>query len=206
MEIREILEFVHSMEKLKGVERHSCIFSGRKESVAEHSWRVCLIVMIMMNYIKDIDQAKALKMAIIHDINEASVGYIPSFLRPLKEKHLLCEENNMHYWQEKYKLTAVDEIAVLWDELRKEETREAKMVRAADKLETRIQHNEAPMETWNDMEYPRSQFAAEEYCSFDEFLRGFNELVKEESKKKILSESEKDWDEIMKEAEALQKK
>ncbi|MBR6553983.1 MAG: HD domain-containing protein, partial [Clostridia bacterium] len=46
MEQRKFLEFLTVAEKLKCNTRHSFTTSGRKESVAEHSWRLALMAML----------------------------------------------------------------------------------------------------------------------------------------------------------------
>ncbi len=49
MDIREYLNILHVAEKLKDTPRH-CTTSGRRtESVAEHSWRVALMAMLLLN-------------------------------------------------------------------------------------------------------------------------------------------------------------
>ena len=69
-----------------------------------------------------------------------------------------------------------------------------------DSLEARIQHNEADISTWNDLEYPRSLFDADKSCAFNNFLITFNEEVKKDSRKKIINAG-KDLPEIEKKAE-----
>jgi putative hydrolase of HD superfamily len=82
---------------------------------------------------------------------------------------------------------------------------EAKFVKALDKIEVRLQHNEAKIDTWSDIEYPRSMYVSDKYCDYDEFLKDFNGLIKEEAKNKIKKESDKNIDEILKQAEELKK-
>ncbi len=71
------------------------------------------------------------------------------------------------------------------------------------KRELRTQHNEADIGTWNEIEYPRSQYVADGFCGHDEFLRELNGLIKKESREKIFSESGKDIEEILKKADEL---
>ena len=49
----EILRFLNIAEKLKCELRHSWTSSNRQESVAEHSWRLCLFTFILKNEFKD---------------------------------------------------------------------------------------------------------------------------------------------------------
>ena len=43
----ELLEILHTAERLKDVTRHSYTSGGRHESVAEHSWRITLMAFLL---------------------------------------------------------------------------------------------------------------------------------------------------------------
>ena len=47
MEPKEFLAFLARLEKLKCNTRHSWTSSGRHESVAEHSWRLAMLAMLV---------------------------------------------------------------------------------------------------------------------------------------------------------------
>jgi putative hydrolase of HD superfamily len=75
-----ILEIVKLGEKLKCELRHSWLSDGRQESVAEHTWRVSLMAMLLEPYLDNkLDIVKLLKMIIIHDLVEAEAKDIPAF-------------------------------------------------------------------------------------------------------------------------------
>ena len=76
---REILDFLKIAERLKDNTRHCTTSNRRPESVAEHSWRVSLLAMLLEDEIKDADFNKIIRMCIIHDLGEAITGDIPSF-------------------------------------------------------------------------------------------------------------------------------
>ena len=97
----------------------------------------------------------------------------------------------------------MEDICDIWLEFEEQMSIEAKFVKALDKIEVRIQHNEADIDTWNDVEFPRSLFSADKYCVFDDFVKKFNDLVTDESRKKIIDESTKDIKEIEKEADQM---
>ena len=46
MDHRKYIEFLSVIEKLKCNTRHSWTSSGRRESVAEHSWRLAVMAML----------------------------------------------------------------------------------------------------------------------------------------------------------------
>ena len=60
----EILRFLNIAEKLKCELRHSWTSSNRQESVAEHSWRLCLFTFILKNEFKDYDMDKVIEIAL----------------------------------------------------------------------------------------------------------------------------------------------
>ena len=71
-EISNILKVLILAEKLKFELRHSYLSNGRQESVAEHTWRMSLMaVLIEPLLMHKIDMARNLKMIIIHDLVEA---------------------------------------------------------------------------------------------------------------------------------------
>ena len=81
MEPRKLIEAMAVAERLKNNTRHSYTTAGRKESVAEHSWRLILLAYFVSDEFKDIDLEKLMKMCLIHDLGEAFTGDIPSFLK-----------------------------------------------------------------------------------------------------------------------------
>lgn len=198
---RKILELIHHAEKLKFELRHSWLSNGRQESVAEHTWRMSIMALLMHSKLKKkVDMCKVMKIIAVHDLSEAEVGDVPAFMLKKREKQKILEKESMYMLKQKYKDKSTDEIYKLWIEYEENKTLESKFVKALDKLDVRIQHNEAKMKTWNEIEFVRSQYAADEYCAYDPFLKKFNELIKKESKNKIINESKKDFKKIAKQA------
>src|SRR6266487_5222640 len=71
-QITSILEVLKLAERLKFELRHSYTSSGRQESVAEHTWRMSLMAVLIEPLLKQkIDTARLLKMVILHDLVEA---------------------------------------------------------------------------------------------------------------------------------------
>lgn len=79
---RGLLPFLHVAGQLKRTARSGWIRSGVKdvESVAEHSWRVALLAMSLPtpgpNDRYQYDVQRAVRMSIVHDLQEAVVGDI----------------------------------------------------------------------------------------------------------------------------------
>ena len=75
----ELLDILSVAEKLKCNTRHSDTSSGRLESVAEHSWRLALMAMLVGPEFPEADRDKVIRMCLIHDLGEAFTGDIPTF-------------------------------------------------------------------------------------------------------------------------------
>lgn len=70
------LAFLEEAERLKGVLRSGHTSTGRPESTAEHSWRLCLMAMLFQDELGDLDMLKVLKICLVHDLGEALHGDI----------------------------------------------------------------------------------------------------------------------------------
>lgn len=66
---------------LKTTTRHCYTQENRKESVADHSWRIALMAMLLSGEpeFQDTDMNKVIRMCLIHDLGETFTGDIPSF-------------------------------------------------------------------------------------------------------------------------------
>ena len=190
--ILSILKLLKIAEKLKEELRHSWTSNGRHESVAEHSFRVSLMVILCSPYLdRKVNIEKALKMAIIHDLVEAKVGDIPFFKTPIgsfKEvKRALLEEKAIKEIKESLNEELGTLIYDLFKEFEESKTYEAKLVKALDKMEANIQHNEANISTWVEHDVIHVMSYLDKFCDFDSFLKSFKEEIRKESIKKIKS-------------------
>ena len=78
---QELLTLLHTAEKLKDTTRHCDTSGGRKESVAEHSWRLTLIAFFLRSEFPHLNMDKVMRMCLVHDLGECFTGDIPSFLK-----------------------------------------------------------------------------------------------------------------------------
>ena len=77
-----------------------------------------------------------------------------------------------------------EELKELFSELEDNNTQEAKIVHALDKMETLIQHNEADLSTWIPLEYDLQMTYGTKECSFSEYMKNLRDMVREDSRKK----------------------
>ena len=184
-ELKKILKFLHKVEELKTLLRHSWLSSGRQESVAEHSWRIALATIILEPTIeRKMDIAKVLKMSIIHDLAEIFAGDHHAWQGKLKNKHQLEKLALIKLLKDLPQLQR-DEIQKLWEEYEARKTEEAKFVKALDKLETIDQHNLADLSTWVKEEYAYNLVHGTKESSYNPILKKLKQLIDEETKSKI---------------------
>jgi putative hydrolase of HD superfamily len=147
-ELTGVLEFLRAAERLKSTTRTGYTSTGQQESVAEHTWRLCLMALVLRPAFPDVDFAKLVRICIIHDLGEAIHGDIsaPEQARRAADGTLAGKSE-----QERRDLMQLlaplpprqrDEIAALWDEYEAAESPEARLAKALDKLETIMQHNQ----------------------------------------------------------------
>ena len=183
MEYSSLLEFMALSEKLKCNTRHSWTTDGRKESVAEHTYRLGIFAWLVKEEFQDIDMDRVMKMCLFHDIGEAVTGDVPSFLKGAAEEEKEAEalKKIIQILPEPHQ----KELADMIEEIEKNETREAKLVHALDKMEAVIQHNEAPIHTWLPLEYELNQVYGESQAAVFEYTRELRKVLKAQTIEKI---------------------
>src|SRR5881275_1406724 len=77
-DVEGLLEFLRATEKLKVNRRSGYTSDGEPESVAEHSWRVCMMALALQNELRDVNLGKLLAMCVVHDLGEAISGDVPA--------------------------------------------------------------------------------------------------------------------------------
>ncbi|MBP6952275.1 MAG: HD domain-containing protein [Alphaproteobacteria bacterium] len=186
-----MIKFLNVAEKLKCELRHSWLSSGRQESVAEHTWRMSLMVILFAPYLsKPVDLEKCLKIAILHDLAEAKVGDIPVFetqnLKAKQRKQAL-EQSAMVELCASLQDKLGDELFSLWEEYEEKDSFEAQFVNALDKLEVFLQHVEAPLSSWT--EFEKDMLFQEKWlrahCRFDMTLLALAEEVLSQGVQKL---------------------
>ena len=151
MKPTELLSILSVAEKLKCNTRHCYTSSGRHESVAEHSWRIALMAMLITPEFPEADMDKVIRMCLIHDLGEAFTGDIPTFWKT--EADTQKEDAVFDSWVQTLPEETKREFSALLAEMNALETLEARIYKALDKMEAVIQHNESDISTWLPLEY-----------------------------------------------------
>lgn len=141
-EIAGVLDFLRAAEQLKTTYRSGWTSAGRSESVAEHTWRLCLMSLLFADSFPDVDFARLVKICIIHDLGEAIGGDIPAIHQVPGESKAEKEREDLLQLLRPLPERLRAEITALWDEYEAAASPEAKLAKALDKLETIMQHNQ----------------------------------------------------------------
>ena len=183
MNASTFLEILTVSEKLKCNTRHSWTSSGRHESVAEHSWRIALMALLMRDEFPDIDMDKVIRMCLIHDLGEAFSGDIPTFEK--KEEDSKKEDEIFFNWIATFPTPYREEFTKLLKEMNELKTYEAKLYKALDNLEAVIQHNEADIITWIPLEYDLQFTYGADKVEFSPYLKELKKEIDKITKEKI---------------------
>ncbi len=185
MKAEELLEILSVAEKLKCITRHSDTSSGRRESVAEHSWRLSLMALLLEEEFPDTDILKVLKMCIIHDLGEAFTGDIATFRKTDADTEI--ENSRFNQWIDSFPEFQKKQFSSLLLEMEALQSKEAKLYKALDKLEAVIQHNESDISTWLPLEYDLQLTYGRENVEFSPYLKNLKDHIDNWTKEKIAS-------------------
>jgi len=187
-----ILDFLKFSEKLKTQKRDNLLSDGKKESVADHSWHLALMALVVHPHLEEsVDLLKVFKMILIHDLPEAELGDIP-FSKSVENPELKKEKDE----QEKLEIEKIKnkiggdigkEINELWQEYKERKTKEAKFVKALDSLEADYQgilfDN---ISYWDDIYYSLVFIKSDKHCVHEKILQEINSEIKKRTEEKML--------------------
>ncbi|MBO5222583.1 MAG: HD domain-containing protein [Clostridia bacterium] len=183
MKPQELIAFFGIIEKLKCNTRHSWTSDGRRESVAEHSWRLAVMALLCEDEFDGLDMNKVVKMCLIHDLGEAVTGDVPAFDKTSSDE--AQEERAIAWLLSQLPSPYAEEWTILFAEMKEKKSEEARLYKALDNLETLIQHNEADLSTWLKKEHTLNLTYGDENCAWHPYLQALKAQVKQDSIQKI---------------------
>lgn len=181
-EIESILAFLRSAEQLKNTYRSGHTSTGRPESAAEHTWRLCLMALVLEKHFPEVDMSRVIKICIVHDLGEAIHGDIPAPSQDTAVDKSEQERNDFRQLIQNLPEDLKTELLALWDEYEHASSAEAQTAKALDKLETIIQHNQGKNPV--DFDYAFNLSYGKEYTSGHPVIASIREVLDEETSRR----------------------
>jgi len=180
-ETKKTIDFIEYLEGLKLELRHTWLSNDRRESVAEHSWRMSVMALIIAPKTKlALNMEKILKMTAIHDIAEIETGDVPASVHLIDEKiankKAIDEIHAMEIVRKLMNDESGEELYELWHEFEEQITNESKFVKIIDKFEAVIQKYQTGYESFKRQDelgkygVPGYLEKLEEMCKIDDYL------------------------------------
>ena len=135
-----VIAFLQAAERLKDTLRSGATSGGRRESAAEHSWRLALLALLLDRDLGAVDRLKVLKLCLVHDLGEAISGDTPAVDQRPDDGRAARERADMATLCAPLPADLSADLLALWDEYAAAATPEAKIAKGLDKIETVLQH------------------------------------------------------------------
>ena len=133
--------FIREVDRLKEIFRQTVLINSRRaESDAEHSWHICLMVLVLAEHANSpgLDVLRVLKMLLVHDIVEIDAGDTFAYdTARMADQHA----REVKAAERLFGLLPSDQAAefrALWDEFEARETPEARFAAAVDRFHPRL--------------------------------------------------------------------
>lgn len=157
--LRKQIDFILEADKEKNILRQTHLTgNGRRENDAEHAWHMAIMIYLLKEYSnEEFDMAKAMLMALIHDIVEIDAGDTYAF----DSKGL--ETKDVREAQAAKRLFGLlpedqgEELKSLFEEYEANETPEARFVRVMDNFQPLLLNNSNNGRDWKEHGIGKSQ-------------------------------------------------
>ena len=148
--LKNSVDFIKEIEKLKSVTRFNRTLDGRFENSAEHSWQGAIAAIVLQDYYPEkLKMEKVISMLLIHDLGEIYAGDTWVFDDEKKlhshDRELASIEKTMSLLPEEKYLNMKN----LWLEFEKGQSAEARYARVIDALVPLINHLEVSELNYN---------------------------------------------------------
>lgn len=182
------VDFILEADKEKNILRQTHLSGhGRRENDAEHAWHMALMTYLLKEYAnEEIDLAKAMMMALIHDIVEIDAGdtyaYDAQGLATQAEREQAAAERIFGLLPEDQML----ELKTLFEEFESYATPEARFARAMDNFQPLLLNNANDGGDWKEHGVTKSQIT-NRHCKTklgSETIGTYSEKIIDENVKK----------------------
>ena len=181
--LKNSVNFIKEIEKLKSVTRFNRTLDGRFENSAEHSWQGAIAAIVLQDYYPEkLKMEKVISMLLIHDLGEIYAGDTWVFD---DEKKVHSHDRELESIEKTMSLLPEDKylnMKNLWLEFEKGQSAEARYARVIDALVPLINHLEVSELNYNpdnisaDMVLEKKKFIKSES---EELWKLTEDLIKE---------------------------
>jgi putative hydrolase of HD superfamily len=160
--LKRQLRFLLEVDKLKTVFRRNLISDGsRTENDAEHSWYFAVAALVLNETASaEIDLARVLRMALIHDIVEIDAGDTFIYDEAAKQGQAEREERAARRIFGLLPEDQAAELVALWHEFEERRTPEARYARAIDRVAAVILNHASEGKSWRKHGVTKAQILA----------------------------------------------
>ncbi|MBD5507651.1 MAG: HD domain-containing protein [Lachnospiraceae bacterium] len=153
------IDFILEADKEKNIIRQTHLSgNGRRENDAEHAWHMAMMVYLLKEYANEkIDVAKAMMMALIHDIVEIDAGDTYAYDTKGLETQKVREEQAAERIFGLLPDDQGEELKSLFQEFEASETPEARFVRAMDNFQPLLLNDSNDGGDWREHEIGKTQ-------------------------------------------------
>ena len=182
------LAFILEADKEKNILRQTHLTGhGRRENDAEHAWHMAMMIYLLKEYSnKEIDVAKAMMMALVHDIVEIDAGdtyaYDSKGLETQKEREQRAAERIFGILPDDQR----DELRALFEEFESGESPEARFAKAMDNFQPLLLNHSNGGADWREHKVTKSKVVGRQQTSSlgsEEIWNYTEELINENVKK-----------------------
>ena len=185
--IDKLLDFLKEIEKFKNVERVTLSSNRSYENDMEHSWHLAMFLILFEKDLpKNLDMAKVLKLALIHDIAELYVGDISIFD---EEKRKTKKDEEMKAAKKLFSQLPRDignDFMTLFEDYEEQKSSESKIVKLFDKLQPILQNICSKGESWkkSNLKYEDIDKLKRKYVEHDFLLKNIYDKLMGEAREK----------------------
>ena len=186
-ELIDLYSLIKDLEGMKTHTRTAFTSEGKAESIAEHSWRVTMMCLLMAPSIKELDINKVLKLSLVHDLGEVYEGDISAKIITDEHRKFETEEQAIMKLTNYLPEAQAKQLSELWYEYNEAKTHEALFVKGVDKLETIIQHNQGLNP--EDFDYEFNLEYGTKFTDLFKITKDFKNILKNEILEKIATKN-----------------
>ena len=182
------MAFLLEADKEKNILRQTHLSGhGRRENDAEHAWHMAMMIYLLREYSnREIDLAKTMMMALIHDIVEIDAGdtyaYDSVGLKSQKEREARAAERIFGMLPQ----DQCDELRALFDEFEAGESAEAQFAKVMDNFQPLLLNNSNGGADWREHQVTNSKVIGRQQTSLhgsEDIWKYTEELINENVKK-----------------------